>query len=938
MMKNLSVLFVSLILFVSINFAQEQYGNIRGVVQDEQGSAIPGVVVSLESELYGSRPAITSAGGIFRFLNVSVGLCQIKCETPGFKTYVQENIDIRVGLNVDLRITMFASAMEEEITVVAEYPIVDPQKTGTSTNFTQQMLQEVPSARDPWEIVKQAPGVAMSYENVGGSSSGYQLFFSANGNMGWDNMWSMDGIPITNMAGYNSPMFYDFGMFEEIQIVTSGTAASLQTGGVSINLITRRGSNTLSVAGRAYYTSDELQSDNRTQELEDLGYYGDNIHQITDYGLQMGGAIKRDRLWFWLGTGVQDIRRLAITGDPDETKLVSINSKLNFQIHPKNRAELFFMYNNKSWDGLYVGITRPPETTFGQDWDTYYVKVEDEHIFSDNLLLSLKLSYLSGQEEQIPKGGLNVQTGYDIATGIYSDTYNYRKSKYPSYLAKVNGNYFLEEFLGGDHEFKFGYEYRLTPALENSRWAGDGFKYYMVGMPWYAEVTREGVWDYGGDRNSLWVIDTYSKGRFTFNFGLRFDSERNWSNDASVEASKVGPDLLPAMTFSGKDPNREALRISPRIGITYDLEGNGKTILRGNLARYHSQGGILGAFATSASSDAGAGYFWEDFNYDDHVTTDELWGYPTDGILWFWGFDPWDPKSPESTQISDEDMRAELTDELILGIEREMFRDFALGANLILRNNRRLIMDAYYGKETNTKTTRQDYVGPITGSIMVDGKTYDYEYWTLSEYRPPYLIWENRSGYHENYTGFEIVAAKRFSHKWMMNASFTYQKHTVHWGDNGWEYYDPTNWKMVEGSRSQWLGADWMFKLSFLYQLPWEIYFSCFANGRQGYVRPQWIRIVTPERAEVGLGATMDLYVEPPGDTRLPNFYKFDVSFRKDFRLSGYGRVSLIVDVFNVFNADHALSRYNIINSPRYDEIERILNPRVIRFGVRYQY
>jgi hypothetical protein len=405
-----------------------------------------------------------------------------------------------------------------------------------------------------------------------------------------------------------------------------------------------------------------------------------------------------------------------------------------------------------------------------------------------------------------------------------------------------------------------------------------------------------------------------------------------------VEASKVAPDLLPAITYPGGDPGSMPLFFSPRIGFIYDLTGNGKTVLRGSLARYGSQSGLLGAVATSASSDAGAGYYWDDLNGDDKVSTDELSGYPTDGILWFWGFDPWDPQYFESTQLGVKNIKTELTDELILGIERELFADFSLSAHLSLRRYHRFIMDAYYDKETQTKITREDYVGPISGSITVDGKTYSYEYWTLSEYRPSYFLWENRLGYHENYAGFEILAAKRFSHKWMMNASFTYQVHTVHWGEFGAGYYDPTNLKMLEGSRDEWLGADWMFKVSFLYQLPWKINISCFANARQGYVLPQKIRVETPERAAVGLGATMDIYIEPPGETRLPTFYNLDVSLSKDLRLSDYGTISLIVDAFNVFNFDHVLSRYNIVNSSRHDEIQSILNPRRIRFGVRYQF
>jgi len=689
--------------------------------------------------------------------------------------------------------------------------------------------------------------------------------------------------------------------------------------------------------GRTYFTNDSLQGDNRTEELKDLGYAGNQINQIIDYGLHVGGPIKRDRFWFWLGYGVQDIRMITIAGYPDETKLEGFNGKLNFQISKKNRAELAFIYNDKTKEGMQAGPTRPPETSLLLENAVTFIKFEDEHVFSENFLLSLKLAYLRGWGEFFPQGGRDVQPGFDLVTGMWSGSYGYVRSEQPSYVAELDGNYFLEDILGGDHEFKFGIEYRLTPGKEEWDWAGNAVKYYWDGVPLYAEVTRGGIWDYKSNRYSFYINDTFTRGRLTLNLGLRVDREDSWNNDASVQASKVAPDLLPGLTFPGVDPEVTFLTFSPRIGFTYDLTGDGKTIIRGNVARYGGPWGTYPAYWVSSSMEAWAGYYWSDFNGDDRVTTDELVGYPTDGILWFSGFDPWDPTMLESTNAVDRNLKSDLIDELILGVEREIFADFSLSANFILRRNHRLAWTRYYDKDSQEKITQEDYVGPITGTLEYGGKTYTYEYWTLSEYRPAGNIQDILPDYRENYTGFEITAVKHLSHRWMLNASFTYQILTDHFGEKGFD--DPTNIKMLDGARSYWaVNSDWMAKLSFLYQLPWGFNISCFANARQGYLLPQQIRVPTPERAAVGLGGTVDIYIEKPGETRLPNFYNIDLSLVKDIRLDKYGMISLSIDAFNVFNFSHTLSRYNIVNSPRHNEIESILNPRVIRFGVRYRF
>jgi hypothetical protein len=180
----------------------------------------------------------------------------------------------------------------------------------------------------------------------------------------------------------------------------------------------------------------------------------------------------------------------------------------------------------------------------------------------------------------------------------------------------------------------------------------------------------------------------------------------------------------------------------------------------------------------------------------------------------------------------------------------------------------------------------------------------------------------------------------------MMNASFTYQIHTRHFGDKG--FLDPTNIDKLDGSRyadnptewkySYYPNADWMVKLSFLYQLPKDFNLSCFANARQGYIYPQWIEVLTPERGAVGLEEITPILTEKPGERRLSHFYNVDLSLAKEILLGDYGTLSLSIDAFNVFNFSHAFARFPQINSSRHDEIEEILNPRVIRFGVRYKF
>jgi hypothetical protein len=930
--------FLALILLAAgFSLGQEQYGNIRGSVVDKEGQPLPGVAVTLESELYARRSIITSEGGLFRLINLPPGLYSLKCELPGFKTYLQKNLDIRVGTNFDLKISLEQAVLEEEVTVKAVSPIVDTKKTSVGANVTQVMLQELPSARDPWVILQQTAGIQMNQENVGGSASGTQSFFFSKGTTYQSAMWNMDGIPITDLAALSSPIYYDYDSFGEMQIVTGGQDASIQTAGVSLNFVTRRGGNRFQGMTRVFFTNKDLQGDNRTEELKKLNYVGDRINQITDYGFQLGGPIIKDRLWFWLGFGVQDIRQLTIAGYPNDSKLYNANAKLNAQLSSRNRAELAFYVPLKYMNGRGASATVPPESTTDQKpKNPIYVKLEDEHVFSSNFLLSLKMSYFHNGFELTPQGGFDKQPGYDLVTGMYLSTNSYYLYERPNTDLKLDGNYFREKLLGGSHEFKFGLEYRYSWSLSYTYDPGDVWKYFRSGVPYMANIEREGRTVQAEDRYSFFLTDAYTRGRLTLNLGLRVDREKSWIKESQVKASRVSPDFLPALTFPAIDPGIALVTLSPRLGLTFDLTGDGKTMLRGNLARYGGQMSTGFSSLLNPAQWAWARYFWNDLNGDKMVTTNELTGYPLNGILTFSGFDPWNPTKLETPNAIDKNIKMPLTDEALLGIEREMFPDFALSATLILRRNHRFWWTPYYDKATNTKITQADFTDPITGSITYGGKTYSYEYWTLSLYRPVGQIRENRPDYHENYSSIEVTAAKRLSHRWMLNASFTYQVHNVHYGEKG--YDDPTNIKMLDGARYVGGGSDWMAKLSFLYQLPWGFSFSGFANVRQGYIFGEQILVSTPERGKVGLGTTMLIWTAKPGEKRYRDFYNFDFSLAKTFSFKNYGSVVFQVDAFNAFNYSHELDRFYQVNSPRYNQIQKILNPRVIRFGLRYAF
>src|SRR5262249_42896228 len=156
----------------------------------------------------------------------------------------------------------------------------------TKQTFTADLLQNIPSARDPWVILQQTAGIAMDRENIGGNMSGQQSNYVSRGAMPVNNKWMLDGIDITDLSATGaSPTYYDFDTFDEMTINTGGVDVTQQTGGVGINLVTKAGSDRFRGSARLFDTNDGVESNNIGDDLRRQGASSGNpIQDIQDYG------------------------------------------------------------------------------------------------------------------------------------------------------------------------------------------------------------------------------------------------------------------------------------------------------------------------------------------------------------------------------------------------------------------------------------------------------------------------------------------------------------------------------------------------------------------------------------------------------------------------------------------------------------------------------
>jgi hypothetical protein len=986
--------------------AQQQTGEIFGKVTDQSGGVLPGVTVTLTApHLLQPLTAVTSETGTYQFPRLNIGSYTVRFELAGFKSVVNEGIEVNVGFSAQVNAQMGISTVQETITVTGESPIVDTRNTGTKQTFTNELLQSIPSARDPWVILQQTTGIAMDRENVGGNMSGQQSNYVSRGGSPFNNKWAVDGIDITDMAATgSSPTYYDFDAFEEMTINTGGVDVTQQTGGVGINLVTKSGSDRFKGSSRFYVTDQKYESQNITdvQRLQGASS-GSPIQNIKDYGVEVGGPIKKGKAWIWgaigkqnVGVGVvgffqPDATCQAIKANPlaspieavnaclntDLTQLQTTNLKADVQLFKGNKLSLYNLFSKKVRNARNASDTTPVESTVRQaavsssygQWGwitgpTPTYKFGDQWVVSDRLLVDVQYAHVGNnfildfhedalkdvQPFLIIAGSINGRSTPDGSQSV-----NIR----PVNSVNVNANYFLPGTLGGDHAFKFGGYWKDAYSYNSTHTGGNAVARFPTSIndncavltTCQAQVTRDGQTRYDLKNDSLYVQDTYTHGRLTTQLGVRYDYNKDVALSSQVAANPMLPQLLPTVNFPGADPGIAFNNISPRLGFTYDLKGDGKTLAKGNYASYWGQVGTSGiSQILNPVTRVSVRYPWIDINGDKFVQANEVQLGATNGrnpLAVTGNWDPNDPSNPSTANTVDPNFKNDRTDEFILGLDREIGLGFAAGVNYVWRRYTNFTVDQYVGFEPS------DYVAvPFTAPASTCPAAQNARCPTVTYYQPLFQVpgVQQRTSfssdlYNRTFNGVDVTARKRLSHRWLMNTSVSWASTIV---DNGFGGAlantipeDPTNRDTRNGfqydyqSTGSGLGniyvnAKWLFKIGGLYQLPGDVNVSAFYNARQGYPFEAFVRQATRPLG----GGTADVLLDPVGANRLPTYQNLDFHVERPVKL-GTARFIPSMDVFNIGNMNTVLALQRQQNSAIANNISQVLAPRVVRFGVR---
>lgn len=567
-------------------------GELRGTVKLEDGSVVPGVLVTASSpSLQGTRTTTTGESGQWLIRNLSPGAYTVTFELEGFST-VQSAATVELGQPTPVNVTLGVAAEKETIVVTGELPSV-LASSQVSTTYDFEEVNKIPILnRTPAGIAALAPGLTTNTPNGG------QVTIS--GAFAYDNVFLIDGVDANdNLFGSTNPVYVEDAI-ADIQVLTSGISAEYGrfTGGV-INVITKSGGNEFSGTVRADLTNEDWRELTPIEE-ENGDTLPDDISEV--YSGTLGGYVMKDTLWFFgsardeESTGVQPLSGTGLqAGTATTEERFSIKGTVNIA----NRHQLQGTYTDRDQTGVR------PSFSFSATPDTIRTRVDPSDLtvarysgaLSSSLFAELQYSEktfqfnnshgLDASEVVGSESWIQNSPFFDFA-GSFGRHYNapYFDGKDPEnrdneqLAASLSG--FFEAGSAGTHDVKIGYEDFSSFRTGGNSQTPTGWVVSpedvvrdAAGNPLLdannkvIPVFRNGnltrLYNWLADRSaeieinteSLFVNDRWQlNDKWSFNIGARYEDVESLTNTNIVTV------------------NNDAL--VPRLGASYDVRGDGK--------------------------------------------------------------------------------------------------------------------------------------------------------------------------------------------------------------------------------------------------------------------------------------------------------------------------------------------------------------------------
>jgi hypothetical protein len=695
--------FVAL-LAVSPAFAQGTTGAIEGKVADEQGLALAGVTATARNASTGFvRSAVSDSTGIFRLPGLLVGTYELKIELNGFATQTRQVI-VNVGATTEPDVKLTVASKTEELTIVAEAPLIDTNNSGVGEIITSAQIENLPlNGRQFGNLAALAPGVSLGFHTD--PTKATQFAPQVNGGGGRNINYLIDGGDNNDDTVGGLTQAFPLDSIGEFNFETQRFRADTgRSNGGTIQVVTKSGTNELKGSAFEFFRDKSLNSKTHSEELAgaDKGDYRRN-----EFGGSLGGPIVKDQTHFFLSyerlsqntTQVVDTQGLF----PDKDGVFPLPftqnlfvGKITHQLNAQNYLSLRYGFNN---DSSVYGAS-PLATP--ESWGTVSNKY---HSLNFNVNSSLSGGRLNEFVFQFTYFKNNIAEDSNLPSELFPNGVFVGQNPNTPQTTEQHKFQFRDDFtwVKGRHEFKVGASMIYEPTLDitfstgqqplfnaleddrNSPISNIGFNGAIGDSP--GTLTKLPNKQYAAYIQDTWRVNN----KLMLDLGVRYDLIDGFAIDQSqnsifaelTNAANAGtlsgsgfPCPCIGLQDFGKSSAEDKNNIAPRLGFTYDINENGKTVVRGGYGRYYdfpyTNANVLFA-AVGAQSSFGAIYQVNDTNGIRNP----------DGSLFNVG-DPLPPNqlpaatAPLPSQAASPRIKQPYTDQVNFGLSRDLGHGFAM--------------------------------------------------------------------------------------------------------------------------------------------------------------------------------------------------------------------------------------------------------------------
>jgi Carboxypeptidase regulatory-like domain len=636
----------AVLLFALVPGVAYAQATLSGVVRDTSGAVLPGVTVEASSPVLIEkiRSAVTDGTGRYQIVDLRPGAYQVTFTLPGFATVRRENVQLTgtavTTADADLRI----GGVQETITVSGETPQVDLQSTTRQTSMDAAIVTAIPTSRNGFAVGVLIPGVTLgtggnSNQDVGGSLGPSTFSLVAHGGRLEDQRMAVNGVALSTMigGGWGGGSVPNATGTQEFAIDTAAVDASFATGGVRMNFIPKDGGNRYSGTIFGALATEDFASSNLDADLiaRGLGSVG-NIKKNADFNPGFGGPISPDKLWFYLSGRYQmadlyepgfynknanDPTKWTVEEDPSRRIIAPRRfqvymGRFTWQASPRNKIGFTYEQESLCFCPDDVGPEAAPDPfTYPEAGNDRRFPLQRFLQVDWNTPVSNRLLVEASAIHRVERwGDMAIQTGHDgglksIDQRMISviDAATNRMSRLNSELNNSwNKNLHYRgavSYITGSHAFKvgfnnaWGYHDNKTFSPESlipGTGLVQGVQYqFSNGVPTALVLRshpRTAKVEVDNDLG-LFVQDKWTTGRWTLAGGLRYD----WYQNSFPEQSFGGTTFPRISNLSWND-------LTPKLGATWDVMGDGRTAVKVTLNKYLIGLGTLGLFDNAITS------------------------------------------------------------------------------------------------------------------------------------------------------------------------------------------------------------------------------------------------------------------------------------------------------------------------------------------------